>query len=229
MDTAIITGGGGRIGRAVARRLMADGWRVLLADVNFDAARQAAAALGDASKAEAIGLDITRLDDVKAAFDAASQRYGPILGLVNAAGGETAADAGPFTESDPEMWRAIIDLHLLGVINCCNAVLPGMITAGRGSIVCVAAIEGLRGDPERAVFSTAKAGVIVLTEALVRECRPHGIRVNSIVPGNTRSLARSRSNDDAHEVAEAATFLLSDRAARTTGACLDVSDGFALH
>jgi 3-oxoacyl-[acyl-carrier protein] reductase len=79
------------------------------------------------------------------------------------------------------------------------------------------------------VFSTAKAGVIVLTEALVRECRPYGIRVNSIVPGSSRLLARGRANDDADEVAEAAAFLLSDRAARTTGACLDVSDGFALH
>jgi NAD(P)-dependent dehydrogenase (short-subunit alcohol dehydrogenase family) len=229
MDTALITGGGGRIGRAVARRLIADGWRVLLADVDFEAARQAVTELSDVSSAEAVGLDITRLKDVKAAFGAASQRFGPIVGLVNAAGGETGADAGTFTDSDPETWRAIIDLHLLGVINCCNAVLPGMIAAGRGSIVSVAAIEGLRGDPERAVFSTAKAGVILLTEALVRECRPHGIRVNSIVPGSSRSLARTRSNDDAHGAAEATAFLLSDRAARTTGACLDVSDGVALH
>jgi NAD(P)-dependent dehydrogenase (short-subunit alcohol dehydrogenase family) len=229
MDTVIITGGGGRIGSAIARRLVSDGSRVLLADLDFDAARTVAAEFGCSSTAHAIRLDVTKLDDVQTAVSEAAARYGPVLGLVNAAGGETGADAGPFTESDPSTWRAIIELHLVGVINCCKAVLPGMIAAGRGSIVSLAAIEGLRADSKRPVFSTAKAGVIVLTEALVRECQPHGIRVNSIIPGSSRSPTSSRTNDDSHEIAEAAAYLISDRAIRTTGACLDVSSGFALH
>ena len=207
---------------------MSDGSRVLLADLDFDAARTVAAEFGCSSTAHAVRLDVTKLDDVQAAVSEAAARYGPVLGLVNAAGGDTGADAGPFTESDPSTWRAIIELHL-GVINCCKAVLPGMIAAGRGSIVSLAAIEGLRADSRCPAFSTAKAGVIVLTEALVRECQPHGIRVNSIIPGSSRSPTSSRTNDDLHEIAEAAAYLISDRAIRTTGACLDVSGGLALH
>src|SRR5262249_43701489 len=108
MDTALITGGGGRIGGAVARRLVADGWRVVLADRDGDAAGRAAAAIG--STASAVTLDITRLDDVRREIDAAVSRHGGIAALVNAAGGRTGAQAGPFMESDPASWRAIVDL-----------------------------------------------------------------------------------------------------------------------
>src|SRR5262249_4227584 len=172
-DTALITGGGGRIGRAVARRLVTDGWRVVLADRDGDAAAQAAAAAGGA--ASAITLDITKLADVRRAVGATVARTGGIAALINAAGGRTGAEAGPFVESDPGSWRAIVDLQLRGVIGCCYAVLPHMIAAKRGSIVSIAAVEGLRGDPSGAIFSTAKAGVIVLTETLVRELSPAGI------------------------------------------------------
>src|SRR5262249_6703808 len=144
-------------------------------------------------------------------------------------GGRTGAEAGPFMESDPASWRPIVDLQLRGVLNCCYAVLPHMIEAKRGNIVSVAAVEGLRGDPSGAIFSTAKAGVIVLTETLVREVSPSGIRVNAVLPGTPRSLARGGVNDDAGDVAEAVAYLVSERAARTTGSCLDVSSGWALH
>jgi len=229
MDTALITGGGGRIGRAVARRLVVDGWRVLVADLDGRAAEQSVAAAGGAQCASAITLDITRLDDVRREVDAAVGRYGPIAALVNAAGGRSGADAGPFMQSDPTGWRAIVDLQLRGVLNCCYAVLPHMIAAKRGSIVSVAAVEGLRGDPAGSIFSAAKAGVVVLTETLVRECNPSGIRVNAVLPGNPRSLARSGVDDDAGDVAETVAFLVSERSARTTGSCLDVSAGWALH
>ena len=101
-------------------------------------------------------------------------------------------------------------------------------TAGRGSIVSIAAVEGLRGSPAGAVFSAAKAGVIVLTETLVRECQPAGIRVNAVIPALPAPHGRS-NEDNSAGVGKAVAFLLSDAAAQTTGSCLDVSGGWALH
>jgi 2-hydroxycyclohexanecarboxyl-CoA dehydrogenase len=225
MDRALITGGGGRIGRATGQRLIAAGWRVVLADIDLDAARAAAAALGGPTSAEAAVLDITRLEDVKRLV----ARHGPFAALINAAGGRTGADAGPFCDSDPATWRRAIDLHLRAVIGCCYAVLPGMIAARRGSIVSVAAVEALRGDASAAVFSAAKAGVVVLTETLVRELQPTGVRVNAVIPAPVAKRSRGRNTDDAASVAEAIAFLVSDAAAQTTGSCIDVSDGWALH
>lgn len=229
METALITGGAGRIGSAIARRLAAEGWRVIIGDNDVAAASALAATLGGMPRAIAAELDITAHDELKAKVAELARTHGPIGAFVNAAGGRFGSDAGPFTESDPASWRPIVDLHLRGVFNACQAVLPGMIATGRGSIVLVAAMEGLRGDPASAVFSTAKAGVIVLTETLVRECQPHGIRVNCLLPGDPRLFAATGVNDDAADVAEAAAFFVSDRARRTTGACLDVSNGLALH
>ena len=98
-----------------------------------------------------------------------------------------------------------------------------------GNLIAVSAVEAYRGQPESAVFSTAKGAVAVLIETLVRECQPDNIRVNSIIPPTAESLARSGRNDGATAVAEAAAFLLSDKASLTTGAAIDVSNGWALH
>jgi 2-hydroxycyclohexanecarboxyl-CoA dehydrogenase len=223
MKNVLITGGGGRLGAAIAKRLAADGARVVIADRDGAAAQALAAALGGA--AVAATMDVADLANVKAVV----AQHGPFDGLVNAAGGRFGADAGPFTDSDPASWRAIIDTHLRGVLNVCHAVLGGMIAAKTGVVLNIAAIEGLRGSPEGALFSAAKGGVIVLTETLVRETYPHGIRVNALLPGNPDSLAKSRAADDAVDVAEMAAFLMSDNARRTTGATIDVTAGWALH
>lgn len=228
MKTVLIAGGAGEHGGAIARRLVDDGWFAILADIDGPSAGIVADRLG-AERADANELDITDLDAVRRTVDALVAKHGAIDALVNAAGGRFGSDEGPFAESDPATWREIIDLQLRGTINVTYAVLPSMIAARHGGIVSLAAFEGLRGDPDGALFSAAKAGVIVLSEMLVREVQPYGIRVNSIVPGNPQSLARLGRADDATVVANAVAFLLSDAAELTTGACLDVSGGWALH
>lgn len=225
MKKLLITGGAGRLGGAIARRMAQDGWHIVIADRDGAAARALAGALWGTASIEAATMDVTDLAQVKATV----ARHGPFAGLVNAAGGRIGAEAGPFAESAPESWKSIVDLHLRGTLNVCYAVLPGMIAAKSGAIVSLAAVEGLRGDPRGAVFSAAKAGVVVLTETLVRECRPHRIRVNAIVPGHPPARLRDGNADDSEAVAAAAAFLLSDEASRTTGACLDVTGGWALH
>ena len=227
MATALITGGGGRIGGAAAEKLVQDGWKVVLADKDLGAAQAMAKCIG--AGASAIALDITDETSVKAIVRNVIAQHGPLGALVNAAGGRTGTEIGWFTETSPETWKPLIDLHLRGVLNIIQAVLPGMIAQKNGSIISMVAVESFRGMPKSAAFSTAKAAVAILTETLVRECQPHNIRINAIIPGSPEALTRSGNTDDGPEIAEAVSFLLSDRARRTTGACLDVSSGWALH
>jgi NAD(P)-dependent dehydrogenase (short-subunit alcohol dehydrogenase family) len=132
----------------------------------------------------------------------------------------------------------------LGVFNCCHSVLPSMLQVGKGGIVSSSAARGLRGGPNAAVYSAAKAAIIGFSQSLAQEVGPAGIRVNTVAPGDTEAvwkvdtpetqeraaqknpLGRSTS---ANDVGEVVAFLLSDRAGHITGSCLDVSGGTALH
>lgn len=227
MPVAFITGGGGALGSAVARRLAHDGWSVVLADIDLAAARQAAQSIGE--RASAISMDVTKLEEVRAGVDGVVARLGSLDAVVAAAGGRSGADVGMFMDAPVETWTQIMELHLTGVLNLYYAALSHMQERRRGALVAISANEAYRGLPESAVFSTAKAAVAVLTETLVRECQPHNIRVNSVIPPTAQSLARTGCNDGAAGVAEAVAFLVSDKAALTTGAALDCSNGWSLH
>ena len=213
----LIAGAAGFYGRAIAQRLAADGWRVHLADRDATAVHDLARALGG----EALMLDVTDRAAVRRAVGDTV-----FAGLVNAVGGPV--DTAPFTTSNPADWAPLIDHHFGAVLNCCHAVLPGMLAARRGAILSLAAGEGLRGDPRRPLYSVAKAAVIVLSEQRVRDCLPAGVRVNTLVPPHASAPIAAGAAAAGH-VAEAAAWLLSDRAALTTGACIDLSGGWALH
>jgi 3-oxoacyl-[acyl-carrier protein] reductase len=256
MPVAFITGGAGAIGRASARALARDGWRVVLADIDGDELERVAADIG-AAVAGTFILDVTDYDAVHSAIEQAAAANGGVDGLVTAAGGlryiAGAKDA-PFTETAPESWDKLIEVHLDAVYHACHAALPFLYRKQTGAIVNIASGAGLRGGPPQtrqknaSVYSAAKAGVIALTQSIAQEAGPQGVRANSVAPGRVESRTKSWEEMErmqreeggarlpplgrygrAAEVGDAVAFLMSDRARYITGACLDVTGGMRLH
>jgi 2-hydroxycyclohexanecarboxyl-CoA dehydrogenase len=191
--------------------------------------------------AEALALDATDRTQVKTVVDELIARHHGIDALINAAGGMRGLGIPKtdFSGMAPEVWTRLLDANLHSVLNCTHAVLPLMIAQKRGAIVSIAASRGLRGGPGASIYSAAKAAIIVFSQALAQEVGHHGIRVNTIAPGNAE--ARWKPSEQASErsplgrptsgrdVGRAVAFLLSEDAAHITGACLDVSGGTTLH
>lgn len=240
MPLALITGGASLICEGVAQSLAREGWSLAITDLNLEGAQAVAARVEGAGRVEAHALDARNLDAIEKLVHDLSQRYGTIDGLVNGAGGARGIgfQRKPFVETSQKEWESLLNSNLNTVLNVTRTVLPVMIKAGRGSIVSIAASRGLRGGPNASIYSAAKAGIIVFTQAIAQEVGKHGVRVNSIAPGNADarwkkddSDARSPlgRNTNAQDVGDAVAFLLSERAQHMTGACLDISGGTALH
>jgi 2-hydroxycyclohexanecarboxyl-CoA dehydrogenase len=237
-----ITGAGRGIGRAIAQRLVAEGAKVAVTDIDQRTAAVTAEELG----ANAIGLhvDITDRQSVRAGVAAAEEALGPIDVLVNNAGWDKVS---PFLDFDEELWQRVIDINLLGPLNCCKAVLPGMVERGHGRIVSISSDAGRAGSSGEAVYAGAKAGIIGFSKTIAREMARHGITVNVVCPGPTETallddvtserpnlrdafvraipLRRLGTVDD---IAPAVAFLASDDAAYITGQTLSVSGGLTM-
>jgi NAD(P)-dependent dehydrogenase (short-subunit alcohol dehydrogenase family) len=240
LPLALITGGGSLIGEGVACALIARGWQVAVTDVNFDLARKVADAAGGLPHAEALALDATDRLQVNATVRMLLDRHAGIDALVNAAGGMRGLgiQKSDFVDTTSDAWDRILAANLRSVLNCSHAVLPSMIAKKCGAIISIAASRGLRGGPGASLYSAAKAAIIVFSQSLALEVGRHGIRVNTIAPGNAEArwkkpdaaerspLGRATSRAD---VGNAVAFLLSDAAAHITGSCLDLSGGTALH
>jgi 2-hydroxycyclohexanecarboxyl-CoA dehydrogenase len=240
MPLALLTGGGSLIGEGITRALAARGWTVAVTDVKLELAQRVAGEVG-ASRAEAYQLDATDRPRIDAVVKGLLARHGHIDALINAAGGMRGLGIAKqdFADLTPEVWTRILDVNFQSVLHCTHAVLPSMIAAQRGTIVSIAASRGLRGGPQASIYSAAKAAIIVFSQSLAQEVGPHGIRVNTIAPGNAEArwkrpehstehspLGRSTTGDD---VGRAVAFLVSEEASHITGSCLDVSGGTTLH
>jgi NAD(P)-dependent dehydrogenase (short-subunit alcohol dehydrogenase family) len=237
--TALVTGGASGIGAATARRLAAEGARVVIGDVNVDGAREVAGEID----AEATRLDVTDPESASAV----DESHGPFAILVNNAGTD---DFGFFTEMTPERWRRLVAVNLEGVFACTHAVLPSMQEAGYGRIVNIASEAGRVGSKGSAVYSAAKGGVIAFTKTIARENGRFGITANAIAPGpidtpllnSARALGdvgerivetmkratQMRRLGEVDEVAAAVAFLASDDASFVTGETLGVSGGLGM-
>jgi len=237
---ALVTGGAGGIGAAIARRLAAEGAQVTIGDLNLDGATEVA---GEVSGL-AIELDVTDLGSAQAAVDSAGP---PLDILVNNAGTD---EFGFFSQTKAEQWERVIAVNLKGVLNCTFAALPGMQEAGYGRMVNIASEAGRVGSKGSAVYSAAKAGVIGFTKVMAREGARFGITANAIAPGpiETPLLMQARELGELgekiietmkggtqlrrlgqpEEVAAATAFLASDDASYVTGETLGVSGGMGM-
>jgi NAD(P)-dependent dehydrogenase (short-subunit alcohol dehydrogenase family) len=239
---ALITGGASLIGEAVAQVLAADGWSIALTDIDLATAHQVAGKLPAGSVAAVERMDVTDIDEVERVVSAIVTEHVHIDGLVNVAGGGRGlgVQRRDFVDFSLAERDKVVEVNLKGVFNVVHAVLPKMIAAKRGAIVSIAAARGLRGGPKATIYSACKAAIIVFGQSLAQEVGRHGVRVNTVAPGNT--AARWKSADETertdsplgrptspHDVGDAVAFLLSDRASHITGSCLDVSGGTALH
>lgn len=199
MPIVLITAAAGMIGEGVSRRLLKDGWSVVMTDLKPDNLKKIAALVGASPQVTTHPLDVTDLAQVEDVVGKVMAAHGRIDGLVNIAGGSTAIGVPKmeFTEMDPALWDITIGVNLKGTLNCTHTVLPHMIRQGKGAIVNTASGSGIRGGPPHthqrgaSTYCMVKGAIVAFTQSLAQEVGPQGIRVNCYGPGNSPSRWKS--------------------------------------
>jgi len=181
-QTAIVTGGAQGIGAAVAIALASEGANVVVSDINELGIRPVSDTINSLGTGSCLPLacDVSNEGQVEAMLRRTVEQFGQLDVLVN-----TAAwldPAGPVVDLPIDRFQHALDTNLTGVFLCCKHALKTMIAAGKGAIVNVSSINGLRGFPNRASYGASKAAVVNLTETIARECAEQGIRVNAVCP-----------------------------------------------
>lgn len=246
--TALIFGGSSGIGEATATLFASEGAAVAVVASGSIAKAGAVAdrIVAAGGRAQAYATDIRQVAAIGALIEQVERDLGPIDILVNSAGVYFPTEIGETAEADFDL---MVDINLKGTFFTINAVIPGMKARGRGHIVNVASVAGVRGSPRYPVYSATKASVIMLTKALAGALAPHGIHINAIAPGNTETaLNAEERNDSANtaimaakkaatpsgrtysppaEMASAILFLCLDEVKAMYGATLVIDEGLS--
>lgn len=234
--TAVVTGGASGLGLLTAERIIQEGGKVSLWDVNAAALAAAARKLEDA---HSVPVHVGHHAEVVEATRKARVSLGKIDILVNCAGitGATAA----VQDFPVDSWLQVMDVNLNGIFYCCREIVPLMLAQGYGRIVNIASVAGKEGNPKASAYSASKAGVIAFTKSLGKELATGGVLVNSVTPATFESpildqlpqsqidYMRSRIPmgrlGHADECAALVCWLASEECSFSTAATFDISGG----
>lgn len=191
----LITGAGAGLGEAMARRFAADGWQVVVADLDLARADAVAADLGP--QALALAMNVVEEADWERVRQAVVERFGHLDVLINNAG---VAVGGTLEETSIEDWRWVMDIDLMGVVIGCKTFAPLMRARGQGHIINVASFAGFAAAPGINAYGTAKAAVIAMSEMLRAELKGAGVEVSALCPAfvKTRLTETMRAPDDSY-------------------------------
>src|SRR5499427_5017049 len=182
---ALITGAASGIGHAIAKRFLEADGRVVIADLNLDAAKAAAAGLAGPKAAMAVAMDVANEEQVEAGVKQAIASFGRIDVLISNAGIQIVhpVEEFPFAE-----WKRLLAIHLDGAFLTTKACLPHMYRSGRGgSIIYMGSVHSKEASPLKAPYVTAKHGLIGLCKTVAKESAKYGVRANVICPGFVRT------------------------------------------
>jgi 2-hydroxycyclohexanecarboxyl-CoA dehydrogenase len=240
--TAVVTGGAGGIGRAIARHLAEAGFKVAVCDLDGKAAAEVAAELP--GRHAGFTVDVSDSASVADAITAIEADLGEISVLVNNAGIDKIEK---FIESTEETWRKVVSVNYLGTVIVTRAVLDGMTARGYGRIINISSDAGRVGSSGEVVYSGTKGAVIAFGKALAREVATKGVTVNAVCPGPTDTPLLKQVSDRSQglfdamakavpmkrigtpdDVAPAVVFFATDGAAFITGQTLSVSGGLTM-
>jgi len=239
-QVAVVTGGAQGIGKAIAEALAKEGAKIVVSDINADAAQKTAVEIAEKYKTETLSAagNVAVFTDCEKIIQQALDKFSKINILINNAG--ITKDNLVLRMSDSE-WDSVISVNLKGVFNCTKAASKVMIKQRSGRIVNIASVVGLMGNAGQANYSASKGGVIALTKTCAREFSSRNILVNAIAPGFIRTAMTDALSEDAkkklseqiplgrlgeaEDVAKAAVFLSSEDSSYITGIVISVNGG----
>jgi 3-oxoacyl-[acyl-carrier protein] reductase len=233
---AVVTGGASGLGRETARRIVAEGGKAVLWDVDPEWLGEAAADIG---AAHTVAFDVRSYEAVIQAVGETQAKMGRIDILVNSAG-ITGATV-PVQDFPIDSWLQVFDVNVNGLFYCCRAVVPGMVAQGYGRIVNVSSVAGKEGNPNASAYSSSKAAVIGFTKSLGKELATKGVIANAVTPATFESpilaqLPQSQVDymlskipmgrlGDVQESAAMICFMASEECSFTTASTFDTSGG----
>ncbi|MBQ3426109.1 MAG: 3-oxoacyl-[Clostridia bacterium] len=241
--TAIITGSGRGIGKAVAVKLASLGANIVINDIpaSADADATAEEIRGMGAQCISIKGDITDINDVKALVDGAVKEFGGVDIFVNNAGITRDSLMLRMSEED---WDMVLNINLKGAFNCIKTVVRPMMKQRSGSIINMASISGVIGNAGQANYSASKAGLIGLTKTTAKEFSSRGIRCNAVAPGFIKSAMTDKLAEDTKkkyydaiplgrfgtvdDIADCVAFLASDMSSYITGQVICVDGGLVM-